>query len=208
MANTDCIRNYILNNYNGQPGVNKTGTNNVGNATGVISGISSDPLLMFRTSSFINANPGSLKGAELNLQHMFGESGFGVMGNYTYVSSPLKYNNYLTTAQFAITGLSNSANLVGIYENYGWTVRAAYNWRDSFLASTIDGGGHLAPVYTDKYGQIDLSIGYEVNKNLSLQFEGINLANATQNQYGRTESSFLNATQSGPRYMLGARFKF
>jgi len=208
VADTDCIRNYILNTYNGQPGVQKTGVNNVGNATGVITGIPSDPLLMFRTSGFVNANPTSLRGAELTLQHMFARTGFGVQANYTYVTSPLKYKNEQITDQFAILGLSNSANLIGIYENYGWTVRVAYNWRDSFLASKIDGGGHLAPVYTDKYGQIDLSVGYEFNKNLSFQVEAINLANSTQRQYGRTEATFLNITQSGPRYMVGARYKF
>ncbi len=208
VADTDCIRNYILNTYNGQPGVTKTGVNNVGNSTGVITGIPSDPLLMFRTSSFVNANPTSLHGAELNLQHMFGQTGFGVQANYTFVTSPLKYKNDQIADQFAILGLSNSANLVGIYENHGWTVRVAYNWRDSFLASKIDGGGHLAPVYTDKYGQLDLSVGYEWNKNLSFQLEAINLTNATQHQYGRTKGTFLNITQNGPRYMVGARYKF
>jgi TonB-dependent receptor len=139
---------------------------------------------------------------------MFGETGFGVQANYTYVTSPLKYKNDQTTDQFAILGLSNSANLVGIYENYGWTVRLAYNWRDAFLASKLDGGGHLDPVYTAAYGQTDLSVGYAVTKNLNVLFEGINLTNSTQRQYGRTKAHFLNATQTGPRYMVGARYTF
>ena len=190
-------------------GVVKTGVNGTtGNILGTISATATDPLMQFRTSSFVNANPTSLKGAEVNLQHMFGETGFGVQANYTYVTSPLKYKNESVVDQFAILGLSNSANLVGIYEANGWTVRAAYNWRDSFLASKIDGGGHLAPVYTDKYGQLDLSVGYEFNKNLSLQAEAINLTNEHQKQFGRTEGSFLNITQTGPRYMVGARYKF
>ncbi len=208
VADTNCIRNYILNNYNGQPGVTKTGVNSVGNATGTITGIASDPLMQFRTSSFVNSQPASLHGAELNVQHMFGESGFGVQANYTYVTSPLKYKNDQTTDQFAILGLSNSANLVGIYENFGWTVRLAYNWRDAFLASKTDGGGHLDPVYTGAYGQTDLSVGYAFTRNLNLVFEGINLTNATQHQYGRTRGHFLNATQTGPRYMVGARYTF
>jgi len=208
VADTNCIRNYILNNYNGQPGVTKTGVNSVGNATGVITGIPSDPLMQFRTSSYVNSQPASLHGAELAVQHMFGETGFGVQANYTYVTSPLKYKNDQTTDQFAILGLSNSANLVGIYENFGWTIRLAYNWRDSFLASKTDGGGHLDPVYTKAYGQTDLSVGYAVTKNLNVLFEGINLTNSTQRQYGRTQAHFLNATQTGPRYMVGARYTF
>jgi TonB-dependent receptor len=208
LSDTDCIRNYILNTYNGQPGVVKTGVNNVGNATGTITGLPTDPLLLFSNSNFVNQNPTSLSGAEIALQHMFGKSGFGIQANYTYVHSPLKYKNDQITDQFAITGLSNSANLVGIYENYGWSVRIAYNWRDQFLASKIDGGGHLEPVYTDKYGQLDTSINYEVNKNLTLQFDTINLTNSLQRQHGRTQATFLNTTQTGPRFMVGARYKF
>jgi TonB-dependent receptor len=207
-VDTDCLRNFILNTYNGQPGVTKTGVNNVGNATGTIAGLPTDPLLLFSTSSFSNQNPTSLSGIEANIQHMFGNSGFGVQANYTYVHSPLKYDNADLNNQFALRGLSNSANLVGIYEDHGWSVRAAYNWRDTFLAFTIDPSGRAGPVYTDKFGQVDLSVNYEVTKNLSVQFESINLTNSIQRQHGRTEGSVLAVTQNGPRYMMGARYKF
>jgi outer membrane receptor protein involved in Fe transport len=63
-------------------------------------------------------------------------------------------------------------------------------------------------VYTDSYGQTDVSIGYNYNQNLSFQLEAINLTNATQRQFGRTEAATLNVTQNGPRYMVGARYKF
>ena len=33
----------------------------------------------------------------------------------------------------ALVGLSDSANLVGFFENDKWSVRVAYNWRDGFL---------------------------------------------------------------------------
>ena len=54
----------------------------------------------------------SLKGAEFNWQHMF-SNGFGFQANYAYVKSSLTYDN--VGNQFALVGLSNSANLVGIY---------------------------------------------------------------------------------------------
>ena len=48
-------------------------------------------------------------------------SGFGVATNYTIVDSPdLNYNNYQLGGQFALVGLSDSANLVVFYENYDW----------------------------------------------------------------------------------------
>lgn len=208
VADTNCLRNYILTNYDGRPGVQKTGVKADGNLNGNITGLSTDPLMNFLTTTYANQKSATVKGAEINVQHMFAKTGFGVQANYTYVTSPTKYDNGNTNDQFAILGLSNSANLVGIYEDQKWSVRVAYNWRDSFLAATVDGGGRAAPVYTDKYGQTDVSIGYNVNEHLSLQAEVINLTNATQRQFGRTDSSTLNVTQAGPRYMLGARYKF
>ncbi|WP_202412934.1 TonB-dependent receptor [Duganella lactea] len=207
-ADTNCIRNYILGNFDGQPGVVKTGVKADGNLNGNITGLPTDPLVNFVTTTYSNQKSATVKGAELNVQHMFGRSGFGVQANYTWVSSPTKYDNANTNDQFAILGLSNSANLVGIYEDDKWSVRVAYNWRDKFLAATVDASNRAAPIYTDAYGQTDVSIGYNFNDRLSFQVEAINLTNSTQRQFGRTEAATLNVTQAGPRYMVGARYKF
>ena len=43
--------------------------------------------------------------------------------------------------QFVLNGLSDSANLIGIYEKEGLSVRLAYNWRDDFLAGVGQGQG-------------------------------------------------------------------
>lgn len=211
VADTNCIRNYILTNFNGQPGVTATGpANTAGVIPGNIAGLSSDPLLMFNTATYVNEKTANLNGLEFNFQHMFGSSGFGVQSNYTYVHSPLKYdNNSLdTVTQFAIVGLSNSANLVGIYEDKQWSVRLAYNWRDKFLAATTQPGGNNGPTYTDAYGQVDMTVGYTVNPSLSFQFDAVNLNNAILKQVGRSDQEVEMVTQTGPRFMLGARYKF
>jgi TonB-dependent receptor len=205
-TNRICIRNYILNNFNGQPGVTKTGTTGAGNATGTINSIPGDPALPLQLTTFVNEKAANLKGFELNWQHMFA-NGFGFQANYTYVKSNLEYNNAGTGNQFALVGLSDSANFVGIYEDSKWSIRAAYNWRDKFLNSTTDLFGPN-PQYTEPYGQVDLSVSYNLNKNLSLTFEGINVTDETMRTHGRTEMMVLTATQQGPRYMVGARYKF
>jgi TonB-dependent receptor len=138
---------------------------------------------------------------------MFGNTGFGISANYTYVHSGLRYDNGSVGEQFALVGLSNSANLVGIYENDKWNVRAAYNWRGEFLSSTFDGAGPN-PNYVEPYGQLDLSVGYNLTPKLSVQLEAINLTNETNRVHGRTSQQALYVTQSGPRYMVGARYKF
>jgi outer membrane receptor protein involved in Fe transport len=41
-----------------------------------------------------------------------------------------------------------------------------------------------------------------------LQFEAINLTNETTRSHGRSKQMVEYATQTGARYMLGARYKF
>ena len=42
--------------------------------------------------------------------------------------------------QFALTGLSDSANAVLMFEKFGLSARLAYNWRDEFLQNVNQGG--------------------------------------------------------------------
>ncbi len=195
-----CIRDYIFNKYDGQFGVNKD--------TGVIPAQPNDPLATFRIGTFTNKQSASLDGLELNVQHMFGKTGFGMSANYTYVRSNLKYDNQSLGDQFALPGISDSANLVVFYENAGWQVRAAYNWRAKFLAGTRDGGGRLNPVYTEEYGQLDMNVQYALTEGITLHAEVINATNGIQRQHGRDPQQAMYVTQTGPRYMIGANVKF
>lgn len=207
VADVVCIRNYIFDNFNGRPGVTRTGVDSSGNRTGTIVGQPTDPVANFRITAPANQRSASLDGWEFNLQHMFGESGYGVSANYTIVDSGLTYDNALLGEQFALEGLSDSANVVGFYERGPWQVRVAYNWRDEFLAGRFDGAGPN-PAYVEAYGQIDMNVSYSYTDNLVFSFEGINLTDETQRLHGRNERQLLFATQTGPRYMLGVRYKF
>ncbi len=198
-TNADCIRSWIFTNLPNAAGVD------VANQT--ISGQPGDPIANFRITVPTNERSASLDGWEFNVQHMFGDSGFGVQANYTIVDSGLTYDNYSLGSQFALVGLSDSANLVGFYDKGPWQVRAAYNWRDEFLSATQDGGG-ANPQYVEAYGQFDLSIGYAISERLTLQLEGINLTDETMRVHGRHSNQLLYATQTGPRYMFGLRYKF
>jgi TonB-dependent receptor len=206
-SDTSCIRNYIFRTHPTAPGVVPGPVDSIGNTTGKIFGQPNDPIANFRITSYANQKKASLNGLELNVQHMFGNSGFGVSANYTYVHSGLRYDNESVSDQFALVGLSNSYNVVGIFENDKWNARLAYNWRGEFLNSTQDAAGPN-PQYTEPYGQLDLSIGYNITPKLSVQFEAINLTNETTRSHGRTKEMVEYATQTGARYMLGARYKF
>lgn len=203
-----CIRNYIFANYNGRNGVAQTGVDGNGNAVGTIAGQPGDPIAKFQITVPANQRSARLKGLEFNVQHVFGNSGFGVQANFTKVSSGLKYDNASLREQFALVGLSDSANIVGFYEDAKLSVRAAYNWRDKFLSDIVDGSGLPNPVYTEAYGQWDVTLGYKVNDRLTLQAEVINLNDGVQRLHGRTKEQVLYVTQTGRRYMFGARYQF
>ena len=203
---TQCIRDYIFTHFDGQPGVVRKADAN-GHPNGIITAQPGDPQLSFSVKQPVNQHFASLRGWEFNVQNAFGNSGFGVSANYTLVMSALKYDDANLADQFALVGLSNSANLVAFYENEKVNARVAYNWRGKFLASTQDGAGPN-PVYTEPYGQIDLTLGYNIDKHLSLQFDAINLNDGVIRQHSRTKEALESIVQTGPRYMVGARYKF
>jgi TonB-dependent receptor len=203
-----CIRNYIFDNHANDPAVVVTGVDSAGNRTGTIAGRAGDPVATFAITVPANQRSAKLDGWEFNVQHIFGETGFGVSANYTLVDSGLEYDNQNRGEQFALEGLSDAANVVAFYEKHGWQVRAAYNWRDEFLTARVDGTGLPNPVYTEPYGQIDLNVSYQWTDNLTFMAEAINLTDEIQRLHGRTKNEVLFVTQTGPRYMLGARYKF
>ncbi len=205
-----CIRNYIFLNYNGRNGVVRGPDDATGNQTGTIEGQAGDPIATFLITRPVNQRDASLSGVELNVQHAFAGTGFGVSANYTYVRSGLKFDNNSLGEQFALEGLSNSANFVGFYEDDKFFARAAYNWRGEFLAGRSDGNGTgiSNPVYVEPYGQWDLSVGYNWDKHLTFQAEVINLNDGVQRSHGRAKEQALYVTQTGRRFMIGARYKF
>ncbi len=172
-------------------------------ATGFVYALPEDPILPFEVTRPINNEDVSIDGIELIVQHTFGESGFGFQANATHVDSDTEYNNVSKAAQFAIYGLSDSANFIGFYDKDGLQVRIAYNWRDDFLAS---GGGN--PRYTEAYGQVDASVSYELTDNLTVSLEGLNITDETTRQYGRHTGMTFNYIETGARYNLGVRYNF
>lgn len=184
--------------------------NGHGNAEGKIEPNSQDPLIVWSVSQPRNTDSKSVSGVELAVQHLFGESGFGAGINATFVSGDVKFNSESLEQQAPLNGLSDSANFQLFYEQDGISVKVTYAWRDSYLIGVgqSQGSSDAPPQFAKKYGQWDLSVNYDITDNLTVFFEGINLTNETEQGYGRYEEQFLFARQYGPRYALGARYRF
>ncbi|MCS4306336.1 TonB-dependent receptor [Rheinheimera pacifica] len=164
-----------------------------------------DPLTIFSVLRQNNVETGNLWGWELAAQHMFADTGFGVQANATFVYGDVEADRNAIGYQFALPGLSDSANLSLIYENYGLSVRVSYNWRDEFLSGFDQ---HQAPVFTESYGQWDINVNYAVTDNLTVFVEGLNITEETQRTYVRFPEQFLRGYQYGARYNLGVRYTF
>jgi TonB-dependent receptor len=166
-----------------------------------------DPLMEYTMSSPVNNREAKIYGAEFAGQHFFGDSGFGVQANYTIVKGDVSFDNLdITENQFALLGLSDTANLVAMYEKHGIEARIAYNWRDKFLNRT--GAGANNPGYIEAYSQIDANVTYNVTDNLAISVEGINLTGEDRREHARNENMLWGYDDLGARYQIGARYKF
>lgn len=181
-----------------------------GNGEGVIEPNADDPLIVWQVSQPSNTDAKSVDGFEVAVQHLFGESGFGLGVNATVVDGDVKFDVDSLSQQAPLSGLSDSANLQAFYEDHGWSVKLTYAWRDSYLIGVgqAQGSADNPPQFAKAYGQWDMSINYDVTDKFTVFLEGINLTNETEEGYGRYEEQFLFARQYGPRYVFGARYSF
>ena len=167
-----------------------------------------DPVANFDTTRLLNAEEREIKGLELNIQHMFGESGFGLQANLTVVDSDAEFDSNNIGDQAILIGLSDSANLVGFYETDMFSVRLAGNWRDEFLFATSQLRATNEPVYTEEYLQWDFSSSYNLNDNYSVSFEVLNIFGEDVRQHGRFDEQFLFENTQDARYTIGFRADF
>jgi TonB-dependent receptor len=168
-----------------------------------------DPVSNWRVSKPVNNKEAKIYGAEFAVQHFFGDTGFGVQANYTIVRGDIGYDNLgaPSVQQFALLGLSDTANLVAIYEKNDIQARIAYNWRDEYLNNASRGNARN-PVYVEAYAQVDANVSYNLTEDLTISFEALNLLGEDTRSHGRTYSMMEEMYDLGPRYTLGARYSF
>lgn len=168
-----------------------------------------DPLFQFDVATPINSEEGNIHGFEIQGQHFFGDTGFGVSGSFTKVYGDVNVDILSDPGSnvYALVGLADSFNVTGIYENAGLSVRVAYNWRDKYLAGINRGGGR-SPVFFAPFGTLDANISYDVTENVSVSLEAINILSEPIRSYGRDKNQLWFAQEQDPRVFLGARYRF
>jgi TonB-dependent receptor len=174
-----------------------------------LSAAAGDPLFNFAVTTPINNHTGKIHGLELQGQHFFGDTGFGIAGSLTKVFGDVNYDPASApgTNVFALTGLSDSANATAIFEKYGFSARIAYNWRGKFLSS-VNNGSSRNPRYFAPYGTLDASLSYDIGRAFAITFDVQNILSEPLRLYGRTERELFFAEEGHPHFQLGARYRF
>ena len=164
----------------------------------------------------LNTGDSDLTGVELAYQTTFSNlpapwDGLGVLANWTYIDSGSDFENEKTMASYGIPGMSeNTINLTVFYEKGPWSARVSYNSRDEFL-DDINGGFSGHPYFVEDYDQVDASIGYTLNDNISFKLDAINLTEEDVYYYSRlatAKSDYrVNAIHTGKRFQFGVHWK-
>ena len=198
-ASAGAIRTYIAANYPTTVAVQPNGQL-------FIFGLPEDAPVNFQISTPFNSDQtAKIHGFEAAVQHSLWNTGFGVILNYTKVDGDAKYDNTKPASipQFALVGLSDSANAVLYYDKNGLQARVAYNWRDQFLSSS-----GINPTYTEAYGQFDASASYAVTPKVTVFAEAINLTGADRRGHRRSDRNVTFVQTGDARYSGGVRLTF
>jgi TonB-dependent receptor len=174
---------------------------------------------MFDVTSFRNTPGGKLRGVELNYQQPFtflpawGRD-FGLIANYTKVSSKIDYIISATTANSGtvrneLVNLSpKSWNTTLYYDDGRFSARLTGAYRSAYL-QTVPAQNNNDVAGKNETTNVDLSLSYKINDKMEVTFEGVNLTNEASDQYvGSTRNSVNVHNVTGREYLLGMRYKF
>jgi iron complex outermembrane receptor protein len=167
---------------------------------------------VYTVSQRVNGPDATVDGIEFAWQHVFGDTGFGFNANVTLVDTDKPYDrNDISQSGFAVTGLADSANLIGFYDMSGFEVRVAANWRDEYLLQFGQNQNNsefgAEPTFVNSSLQFDVSTSYQITEQINVYFEALNVTNETLSTHGRFDNQLLDVFAYGRRYALGARFR-
>jgi iron complex outermembrane receptor protein len=168
----------------------------------------------YRVTRPQNSGKGSLRGAEFGVQKFFDFlpsywSGFGAQFNYTWIDGQNQTLVSPTSDQYNTTALTGVAkqnyNFALLYEGSGITGRLTATHR----------GDYVEQIAEPRFGQdrivkastfVDLSISYAINKNVSVQFDAINLTHEKYESYLGDPIRPRDIRYNPTTYGLGLRF--
>ena len=175
-----------------------------------------DPSLIWTYSTPANTDGTDMNGWEIAYQQAFTNlpgawSGFGFIGNYSYVDATTTVIRSGETVKVPLEGMSkHSWNATLYYEMDRWGARVAVNNRDDYITDNTGSNGNISHGTTGPT-QWDFSSFFHINDRWSLTFEIINFTNRSERLF-TTGDGDLNLVReynkTGRQFFLGARFNF
>nr|AYW35313.1 transport protein TonB 0 [Catenovulum maritimum] len=184
-----------------------------------------DGLTGIQIAKEVNGGSGEVTGLELAYQQQLDMvPGLGVNVNYTYADSSQPDGNPLLNIS------NHTFNGQVYWENDGFQLRLAYNWRDKFLDTQVEkrvetvgalglgiknSGDPTAagfdPTVGNNYrnarGQFDFSASYDLNENVTFVLNAVNLTGSPIS-YSNELNSDWKYSEADRRYTMGVRAKF
>jgi TonB-dependent receptor len=161
-----------------------------------------------RAETYVNSDGSTIAGAELAFQTAY-DNGLLFQLNWTYADGDSELPADAASGQRSIPYLKqarNTANAAVGYNKYGWDVRLAANYRDSYLDAL--GGNALGDRYTSDFMQVDLTVKYNVSERLMLNAFALNLNDRPEFYYFGNKTRLSQYDEYGTTYGVGARFQF
>ncbi|WGL15764.1 TonB-dependent receptor [Microbulbifer bruguierae] len=160
-----------------------------------------------------------ISGVELTAQHAFANlpgalDGLGVSAglniadtDFDYLENGADITDDLVIPAANLPGFSKKSYNAEVYwENYGITSRLSYKYRSDYLKPFGSDFGQTNR-FVDDTSSVDLSLSYQLGKNLRLQLQALNLTNEPYTEYRVAQGSYNRVELGGTRYFLGLRYK-
>ncbi len=135
-------------------------------------------------------------------------SGFGVNGSLNIAWANFQYPDTSALSTYLdpenLIGLSKYvANGTVYWERKGFSLRAMYRYRSHYYKP--NGGTNRG---VQDAGYLNLSVQYDVTKNIQLKLQALNVTNTKDVFYKGGYDSIAEVSESGPQYYFGFRIRY
>jgi len=173
-----------------------------------------DPATGYELVTFVNGADGEITGVELAWQQQLRFlpapfNGLGFMANYTWTDSEATYPSR-PGEKLAFIGQSEEIGNLGVtYEQRGFFLRVAMNFRTPRLREDEPLGATAATDrWVDRFAQLDLTTSYRLSRQWELFGEVLNLTNEPFRVYfGKDAHRFAQFEEYGWSANFGVRWK-
>jgi len=151
-------------------------------------------------------NSGTVNGIEVNWQHLFVGTPFGIQMNFTKVDGgDVEPSREIVGEQFILPGLGDSGNFSVFYEDERHTLRLALNYRGETAQGVAN---YQQPVFVDERQQYDISYQFRYSETLAFFIDAMNVTDEETRLYVRYPEMLFLSQDHGPVFKAGVRANF